>query len=243
MVPRRLRWRPAVVRVHDRAPVRVTAHALRRRQSSSVVGTNSQRQGLRRRLRGERPRSGEGGRAVCRRTLLVVAFVPGSPSRRRLTEADRSGGIKSDPCCCGAVSCDLTPPARSAWLRPPTRRGTRDNPGLWCGHGPLGRAHLRVVTWRARDAGILPTGGVVPDPSSLSAVLAQPARTGGVRPNAARPQQRAIRLDTARPGWFPLGRRQRRGIRDAATNTRTAAEAGGWGSLRVSSAPAGGACF
>jgi len=39
-------------------------------------------------------------------------------------------------------------------------------------------------------AGILPTGGVVPDPSSLSAVLAQPARPGGVRPDGAGPQQR-----------------------------------------------------
>jgi len=31
---------------------------------------------------------------------------------------------------------------------------------------------------------------VVPDPSSLSAVLAQPARPGGVRPDETGPQQR-----------------------------------------------------
>ena len=56
--------------------------------------------------------------------------------------------------------------------------------------------------------------GVVADPPSLSAVLAQPARLAGVQPDETRPQQRAIRLDTGQTGWFRLRRRQRRGIRD-----------------------------
>ncbi|MEZ0114284.1 hypothetical protein ABH920_008318 [Catenulispora sp. EB89] len=238
------RWRPAVVRVHDRARVRVAAHTSGGRAAAACGGhlkVKGRASGGACAASGLAP--GRGGSRCWAPVVACGRLVPGSPSRRRLTEADRSGGIKSDPCCCGGVSCDLTPPARSAWLRPPTRRGTRDNPGLWCGHGPLGFVHLRVVTWRVQGVGIFPTGGVVPDPSSLSAVLAQPSRPGGVKPDETGPQQRVMRLYPARPGWFPLGRRQRRGIRDKATNTRTAAEAGGWGSLRVSSAPAGGACL
>ncbi|MEZ0107304.1 hypothetical protein ABH920_001295 [Catenulispora sp. EB89] len=153
MVPRWLRWRLAVVRVHDRARVRVTAHTSGGRLAAAFGGCLK----VKDRASGgacaaSGTRSGEGGgRAVCCRTLLVVACVPGSPSHRRLTEADRSGGIKSDPCCCGVVSCDLTPPARSAWLRPPTRRGTRDNPA--CGKDslvlgtPRHHPHVHAPEW------------------------------------------------------------------------------------------------
>jgi len=70
---------------------------------------------------------GMGGRVVRRRLLLVVAFVPDSPSHRRLTEAARSGGVKPHHCRWPAETPGVTPPARPAWLRPPTRRGIRDN--------------------------------------------------------------------------------------------------------------------
>src|SRR6185312_4184358 len=38
--------------------------------------------------------------------------------RMRLTEADRSGGIKPDHSCCGPAPFGLTPPARPAWASP-----------------------------------------------------------------------------------------------------------------------------
>ena len=44
--------------------------------------------------------------------------VLGSLPRQRLKEADWSGGIKPDRCCCGAVSFGLTPPAQPAWASP-----------------------------------------------------------------------------------------------------------------------------
>ncbi|MEZ0111094.1 hypothetical protein ABH920_005109 [Catenulispora sp. EB89] len=166
----------------------------------------SQRQGLRRRLRGERPRSGDGGPRCWAPDVACGRLCPGfpvtsSPGRKQTGPVVSSRITR----CCGAASCDLTPPARSAWLRPPTRRGTRDNPGLWEGFPRLGHATSPSAGVRTRVDPVHTTGGVVPDPSSLSAVLAQPARTGGVKPDAARPQQRAMRLDTARPGWFPPG--------------------------------------
>ncbi|MEZ0115111.1 hypothetical protein ABH920_009146 [Catenulispora sp. EB89] len=170
-----------------------------------VVGTESQGQGLRRRLRGERHSLRGGGPrcllpdAACGR--LCPGFpVASSPHGSRPVRWYQVGPLLL---WSSLVRLDTTGPVSLA--TPADATGNPGQPRVWCGHGPLGRVHLRVVTWRARDAGILPTGGVVPDPSSLSAVLAQPARTGGVRPNATRPQQRAIRLDTARPGWFPPG--------------------------------------
>ena len=119
---------------------------------------------------------GRGRRAARRRSLLVVAFVPGSPSRRRLTEADRPGGVKPHRRRCGPAAFGLTPPVRSAWLRPPTRRGTRDNPtcvedpratrcaGCCCtGRGHVGAPDHRVVAPRSdsdpRAVVATPTGG------------------------------------------------------------------------------------
>ena len=53
-----------------------------------------------------------GGRCLWLRSVL------GSLPRQRLKEADRSGGIKPDHTCWPPETLGLTPPARSAWLRP-----------------------------------------------------------------------------------------------------------------------------
>ena len=119
---------------------------------------------------------------------------------------------------CGNARLDTTGPTSLA-APADSDEGSGTTP-LWCEQGPLRDAHAaagcahRVVTGQVQGAGILPTGGVVPDPPSLSAVLAQPARLAGVQPDETRPQQRVIRLDTGQTGWFRSRRRQRRGIRD-----------------------------
>ena len=58
--------------------------------------------------------------------------------RRALNYAalDRSAGIKPDTRCCGGVAFGLTPADRPDWLRPPTRRGTRDTTSVLCGKAP-----------------------------------------------------------------------------------------------------------
>ncbi|MEY9858184.1 hypothetical protein ABH935_003797 [Catenulispora sp. GAS73] len=119
------------VRVHDRAPVRVTAHALRGRQSSGVVGAYSQKQGLRRRLRGERHSLRGGGSRCLPAVVACGRLVPGSPSHRRLTEADRSGGIKSDHTLLwsGFVRLDTTGPVSLA--TPADATGNPGQPRLW----------------------------------------------------------------------------------------------------------------
>ena len=61
---------------------------------------------------------------------------PDPSSRRHLTEAERSGAIKPDHCCWSPASFGLTAPARSAWLRPPTRRGIRNLPSEGSRHRP-----------------------------------------------------------------------------------------------------------
>ena len=145
------------------------------------------------------------GRGASRCLPPVAAcgrLVPGPPSRRRLTEADRSGGVKPHRTPLWSPPSGLTPPARSAWLRPPTRRGTRDNPEL-CGwihvpHGCAGSCCTGSRTRRRTGDGTGPpevrhrvargsihTRWGVPDPSSLSAGsanqpgLAVSSRTAG----------------------------------------------------------------
>ena len=70
-------------------------------------------------------RSGLGGAAWWRCCLWLRSVLGPSP-RQRLKEADRSGGVKPDHTCWPPVSFGWTPPARSAWLRPQTRRGTQN---------------------------------------------------------------------------------------------------------------------
>ena len=103
---------------------------------------------------------------------------------------------------------------------------TRSTPSTreCCNH-PLNPRHAHAaVRCRARGPGISSHRWGVPDPSSLSAVLAQPSRTGGVQPDGAGPQQRVMRLDTARPGWFPPGDDSDEGSGTKATTTQTATQ-------------------
>src|SRR5882762_1206115 len=111
--------------VHDHAVVRVTAHTSGRRLAAACGGHLRSRAGPPAGLC-----SGGGGSRCQVSVMLLVAFVPDSPSRRRLTEADRPGGVKPHHCCCAHAPSGWTPPDRPAWLRPPTRRGIRDNPGV-----------------------------------------------------------------------------------------------------------------
>jgi len=151
---------------------------------------------------------------------MLVAFVP-DPSSLSSPEGSRPVRwyqAASLLLACGNVRLDTTGPTSLA--TPADSDEGSGTPPLWCEQGPLRDAHAaaghahRVATGQAQGAPILPTGGVVPDPPSLSAVLAQPARLAGVQPDGTGPQQRVIRLDTGQTGWFRLRRRQRRGIRD-----------------------------
>ena len=98
-----------------------------------VVGTEGQGQGLRRRLRGERPRSGERGPRCWAPVVACGRLVPGSPSRRRLTEADRSGGIKSDRTLLGSgcVRLDTTGPVSLAAPADATGTPGQPRPVVW----------------------------------------------------------------------------------------------------------------
>ncbi|MEY9856933.1 hypothetical protein ABH935_002541 [Catenulispora sp. GAS73] len=141
-------------RVHNRAPVRVTAHTLRRRQSSGVVGTLRPPAGALQ--RGGDPRVGLfGGGPRLVGFLYAVACVAlsaggvacgrqvlGPSPRRRLTEPARFGGVKPHRCCCGPAPSGWTPPNRPGWLRPPTRRGTQNQHPAWSGR-------TRLTTWPA----------------------------------------------------------------------------------------------
>jgi len=137
-----LRWRPAGMDVHDHAPVRVTAHASGGRLSAAFGGHLKSKSravppaGLCNGGRGGVRRFG-GGRCLWSRLSRI-------PRRcRRLTEAGRSGGIKPHHCCWPAETPGLTPPARPAWLRPPT--ATRDPGQHPCG---VNRVHFATHTRR-----------------------------------------------------------------------------------------------
>ena len=119
--------------------------------STATVKGNCDRQGqelegrLRRRLRGVRPRSGDGGSRSWAAVVACGRLCPGFPA------ASAPGGNHPG---LGGVKPDHT----LLWLRlvrldtaqsgmvvqaPPKRRGIRDKPGLWCGLGPLGEAQRR----------------------------------------------------------------------------------------------------
>jgi len=102
------------------------------------------------------------------------------------------------------------------------RRGIRDHPT--CGKRSRAsclRTHRRVCV--AKWTPSTPQGWC---PGSLVAVggLCQPARPGGVRPHETGGQQRVIRLDTARTGWFPPGDDSDEGSGTKATTTQTATQ-------------------
>ena len=158
---------------------------------------------------------GDTGRLRC-----CCGSGPDPSSRRRLTEADRSGAIKPHRSCWSPVAFGLTAPARSAWLRPPTRRGIRDlAPCGGVGHGPRIGALIPAAAGLADDRGV--RLGLIPAAAMVAGVVryrcpipmegrsriprrvggrSQSARAGGVQPDEAVPQQRVIRLDTTRPG-------------------------------------------
>ncbi|MEY9912216.1 hypothetical protein ABIA35_008475 [Catenulispora sp. MAP12-49] len=178
-------------------------------EPKATVKSKSDSQGqkrLRRRLRGERPHSGDGGPrcpaadAACGR--LCPGFpVASSPNGSRPVRWYQVGSPSWWP----GIS-DLTPPARPAWLRPPKRRGIRDNPGLWCGPGPLGEAQRRPGGVRVRCG----------NPSHRRGLSRIPRRFGGACttiPDWAVSSRRywatatVIRLDTAQAGMVPSGRR------------------------------------
>ena len=90
--------------------------------------------GLRRRLRGERPRSGKGPRTLAGRLAAVVAV--GLPARRRLKEPDRPGGIKPDRRRCWLRNVRLDP-ARPARLAAPADATGRPNLGYGQSGAPV----------------------------------------------------------------------------------------------------------
>ncbi len=181
------------------------AALLRQSRATATVRGDSQER-LRRRLRGERPRSGEWGSrwlppvAACGR--LRPGFpVASSPYGSRPVRWYQVGSQS----WWSSIS-DLTPPARPAWLRPPKRRGIRDNPGLWCGRGPLGEVQRRpggVCVWCGNPSHRRGCPGF----PVASAVLAQPSRTGRCQAGRNRWPATVIRLDTAQAGMVPSGRR------------------------------------
>ena len=127
-------------RVHDRASVRVTAHASGGRLAAAFEG--------RRRSRAGPPaglcNGGRGGVGLSAGGRCLWSRLSRIPRRcRRLREAGRSGGIKPHHCCWPAETPGLTPPARPAWLRPPT--ATRDPGQHPCG---VNRVHFATHTWR-----------------------------------------------------------------------------------------------
>src|SRR5947208_17183166 len=94
---------------HWRLPVLLVTVKSRRLRRTSALGDH------------QTPRAGCG--------LRVVASVRAPPSHRRLKESDRPGGVKPTflrMVLLLAETPGLTPPVRSDWLRPPTRRGIPD---------------------------------------------------------------------------------------------------------------------
>ncbi|MEY9891988.1 hypothetical protein ABIA31_005663 [Catenulispora sp. MAP5-51] len=161
---------------------------------------------LRRRLRGERPRSGEWGPrsraadAACGR--LRPGFpVASSPNGSRPVRWYQVGS----PSCWYSIS-DLTPPDRHAWLRPPKRRGIRDKPT--CGNSSrTTRTHRLAAAVPHRVDPVHTTDRGCPGFPVASAVLAQPSRTGRCPAGRNRWPATVIRLDTAQAGMVPSGRR------------------------------------
>ena len=177
---------------------------------------------LRGRLRGERPRlRGEGrtldgGGAAC-------GSGPGPSSRRRLTEAERSGAVKPHHTLlwCGLVRLDSTGPLSLASPADATRdpeptsvRGVGHRSGIAAltpAAAGLFETDCRVLWKNVDNRRRLSLNGVAPgpclDPSEGRSRIprrvggrSQSARAGGVQPDETAPQQRVMRLDTTRPG-------------------------------------------
>ena len=131
-----LRWRLAVLvgkSAHGSESLRMR---LGGRLAAAFGGCLRSKAGLRRapqrggRLRSDCGAAVRGGSALLPRVVrgcgawLAASRCLWSPSvlcptpRMRLTEADRSGGIKPDHSCCGPAAFGLTPPARPAWASP-----------------------------------------------------------------------------------------------------------------------------
>ena len=131
---RALRWRPAVVHGHDRAPVRVTAHTSDGRLAAAFGGRRRSRAGP---PAGALQRGVGPGCAVWWRLLLVVAFVPDPSS---LSSPDGSRPVRwrqagSHLLGCGNARLDTTGPASLA-SPADSDEGSGTTP-LWCERGAL----------------------------------------------------------------------------------------------------------
>ncbi|MEY9909083.1 hypothetical protein ABIA35_005317 [Catenulispora sp. MAP12-49] len=161
---------------------------------------------LRRRLRGERPGSGEWGSRWLPPDVACGRLRPGfpvasSPYGSRPVRWYQVGS----PSWWSSIS-DLTPPDRPAWLRPPKRRGIRDKPT--CGKSSRASCTHRLAAAVPREVDrVHTTGGGCPGFPVASAVLAQPSRPGRCPAGRNRWPATVIRLDTAQAGMVPSGRR------------------------------------
>ena len=197
-------WRSGL----SRAPARVTAHASCGRLPAAFGGHRKSKAGLRRAPQ----RRGSCGRAAGLRPATVRLCFPSSARGRaaplaatrclwspsalapsphqRLTEADRSGGIKPNHTCCGPASSGLTPPAQSAWASPAdAARDPGHNTLVWC-EGSTERGGRRTPPRAAprRPAAPPPTP---PTPHRAARRLTPPT------PHRAAPRRRALTTPAA----------------------------------------------
>ncbi|MEY9908338.1 hypothetical protein ABIA35_004571 [Catenulispora sp. MAP12-49] len=132
---------------------------------------------LRRRLRGERPRSGEWGPRSRAADAACGRLRPGFPAASSPGGNHPGlGGVKPDHCCWPPVSSGWTPPS-PGWLCKHRRSDGESGTTPVCGvDGVHPVRHSGGQAVCARGAGTLPTGGVVPDSPSLR--RAKPSRPG-----------------------------------------------------------------
>jgi len=153
------------------------------------------------------------GRVVCRRLLLVVAFVLdpsslSSPGGNQPVLAVSSRITR----CCGPAPSGLTPPGRAGWQSPPT--ATRDPGPHPCGVDGSTWCAQAAVTWRAPERGN--TSHRWGCPGFLVAVGGACTIIADWRCPAGRFGTTAA-CDSAghrQSAMIPSGRRQRRGTRD-----------------------------
>ena len=121
------------VRGQDRAQVRVTAHVCDGGRRPRIWAPESQNHGEKPAPPAGALQRGDGpGRVVCRRLLLVVAFVLdpsslSSPGGNQPVLAVSSRITR----CCGPAPSGLTPPGRAGWQSPPTATRDPGPPHLW----------------------------------------------------------------------------------------------------------------
>ncbi|MEY9907084.1 hypothetical protein ABIA35_003309 [Catenulispora sp. MAP12-49] len=178
-------------------------------EPKATVKSKSDSQGqkrLRRRLRGERPRSGEWGPRSRAAVVACGRLCPGFPVASLPYGSRPVRWYQVGSQSCWSSISDLTPPARPAWLRPPKQRGIRDKPTCGKSSRTLCTHRLAAAVPHRVDR-VHTTGRGCPGFPVASAVLAQPSRTGRCQAADTRPQQRVIRLDTAQAGMVPSGRR------------------------------------